>query len=174
MDTGLDFALFLNRLTLGLFFVLARFRFFYDPARGGTLPPVANPFIPAAQRVLWNHRLWFNPRRLASLTRKMCSCGWTRGPALWAWFAAFVEVFAGLGLIFGLFSQLSALGLFAVTAAATVCTAREKVAKQSPIDRIDCVGCYLWCAEPLYIVMALVTLSAGPGQWSLDYLLGIL
>jgi uncharacterized membrane protein YphA (DoxX/SURF4 family) len=167
---SLDFALFVNRVTLGLFFVLARFRFFYDPQRGGNLTAAPLPGGWTGEHD-YNERVFFNPRRLANLTRKMCHCGWRKGAAFWAWFAAIVEVGAGLFLILGLLSALSALGLFAVTAAATVCTAREKVAKQHPVDKVDCVACYLWCAEPLYIVMALVTLAAGPGAWSLDSLL---
>jgi uncharacterized membrane protein YphA (DoxX/SURF4 family) len=166
---SVDLALLLNRVTLGLFFVLARFRFFYDPQRGGSLQYV-NGQHPDDEPTS-NTRLWFNPRRLANLTRKMCHCGWRKGAAFWAWFAAIVEVFAGLALIVGLLSALAALGLFAVTAAATICTAKEKVAKQHPVDKIDCIGCYLWCAEPLYIVMALITICMGPGAWSLDYLL---
>lgn len=170
-----DFALALNRITLGLFFVLARFRFFYDPARGGNLPssyPVTGTYGSIyGNQYYRDRRAWFNPRRAASLTRKMCTCGWRKGAAFWAWFAAIVEVGAGLFLIFGLLSALSAFGLLTVTTAATFCTAKEKVTSQKPIDKIDCVGCYLWCAEPLYIVMALVAITAGPGSWSLDALL---
>lgn len=174
---SLDFALFLNRALLGLFFVLARFRFFFDPSRGGTAPWIReNGSIclgaePGTELEAWNTRMFLNPRRVANLTRKMCKCGWSKGAGFWAWFAAIVEVGAGLFLIVGLLSAMSALGLFAVTAAATACTAREKIRSQNPVDKLDCVSCYLWCAEPLYIVMALITIAAGPGAWSLDYLL---
>lgn len=148
-----DLALLLNRVTLGTFFVLARFRFFYDPSRKG------------AQ--------WFNAGRYSSLSMKMRACGWQRGAPFWAWFAAIVEVGAGAFLALGLLSVLSAIGLLAVTVAATWCTAHEKTMKQNPVDRLDCVSCYLWNAEPLYIVMALAVIAAGPGRYSLDYYIGV-
>lgn len=161
---SVDIAALLARITLGGFFVLARFRFFFDPSRGSNLQRT----VPVGYWDDSDNHLWFNPRRLASLTRKMRVCGWTTWAPFWAWFAALVEVGAGLFLILGLLTRTSAFGLLVVTLAATVCTAREKVAKQGPVDRIDCIGCYLWCAEPLYIVMAIIILLIGPGLYSLD------
>lgn len=147
-----DTALLINRLFLGTFYVLARFRFFYDPSK------------PAGEQCLC-------PTRLQSLTRKMGHCGFSRRPVFYAWFAALVEVLAGLALIVGLLSVPAAFGLLVVTMFATRCTAREKVMRQNPVDRIDVCASYLWLAEPLYIMMAVVTLLAGPGAYSLDALL---
>jgi uncharacterized membrane protein YphA (DoxX/SURF4 family) len=147
--TSVDVASLIARLALGSFFVLARFRFFYDPSQ------------PAGTR-------WLCSPRRRSLTRKMCVCGWKWKPSLWAWIAALIEVGAGAFLIIGLLTRLSAFGLLAVTVVANVCTAREKVLKQNPVDRIDCIGCYLWTAEPLYIMFSLIVLLLGPGLLALD------
>lgn len=147
-----DAALFLNRLLLGLFFVLARFRFLYDPSKA-------------------KGDRFCCPARHQSLTNKMCHCGWRNGAYVWAWFAALVEIFAGLAVIVGLLTVPAALGLLAVTLCATVCTAKSKVMEQHPVDAIDYVSCYLWRVEGLYIGMAVIILLAGPGKLSLDWLL---
>ena len=150
MSTAL--ALLLLRSTLGAFYVLARFRFFYDPS------------MPTGRRLL-------NRARHASLARKMCHCGLTAEPYLWAWLVAVIEVGAGLFLLAGYQTRLAAFGLLVLTCIATYCTAREKVAKQHPCDRLDWYACYLWCAEPLYIVLAVCVLLLGAGDWSADTLL---
>lgn len=149
---ALNIALLLNRASLGLFFVLARFRFFYDPSK------------PAGER-------WCNKERHHSLTHKMDFCGLKHWPYGWAWVTAFVELFAGLGVIFGLLTPLSALGLFVLLLVATRCTAVAKVREQNPVDKLDCVSCYLWRVEGLYIVQAMIVLLAGPGTYSLDALI---
>lgn len=144
-----DFALFVARVTLGLFFVLARFRYFYDPA------------LPAGERVLSK----FRSDRLA---HKMEYCGLTSRPHEWAAFVAIIEVAAGLACIAGLLTQLAALGLLAITVRATCCTGKEKTMRQEPIDRVDVASCYLWCPEPVYAVLALIVMVLGAGAWSLD------
>lgn len=150
-----DFVLFTNRLLLGAFFVLARFRFFYDPSKDtGTR--------------------WFNVARRCSLTHKMAYCGLKNRPAMWAWVAAFVEVLAGTGVILGLLTIPSALGLLVLLLVATRCTAKTKVMEQNPVDKLDCVACYLWRVEGLYIGLALTVLIGGPGKYSLDYFFGLL
>ena len=59
---GADFALLAQRVMLGGFFVLARFRFFYDPAapKLAILHPERSP------------RCWLNPTRHKSLHDKVC------------------------------------------------------------------------------------------------------
>lgn len=140
----------LARLLLGGFFVLARFRFFYDPSK------------PEGTRFL-------NTIRHTSLTNKMAHCGFTKpSPYAYAWFVASVEVLAGFGVFFGLFTMLSALGLFLITLIGTRCTAYDKVVRQNPVDKIDVCSDYLWLAEPLYIGLSIAILLGGPGSYSLD------
>lgn len=145
-----DIAMLLARFTLGFFFISYRFRWFFDPTPQDGVK-LCSPF------------------RHENLIKKMVSCGF---PA-WRWLAASVasvEFMAGLGLIFGLFTSLSALGLAVILLVATSCTAKEKTLRQKPVDAIDVVNCYFWNPEPVYITLALVVLLIGPGNISLDYL----
>lgn len=144
-----DIVLFLARLIVGVFFVLARFRWFYDPTR-----------TPA----------WFNPERRKHLVWKLCACGYGTHPILAAG-VALVEVTAGLGLIVGLLVQPAAAALFATLLFATLCTAREKVLEQNPVDKVDCVSCYLWRVEGPYLLLCLGLALVGGGYYSLDYLM---
>lgn len=148
--SAIDAALFVARLVLGLFFVLARFRFFYDPSR---------------------EECWFNTQRCDSLTRKLAYCGIHACGKQWAWAVAAAEVLAGAALIVGLLTVPAALGLLIVLIFATICTARDKVMEQHPVDKVDVVSCYLWRVEGLYIAFAVIILLAGPGAYSLDYLI---
>lgn len=144
-----DLTMLVLRLLIGVFFVLARFRWFYDPSRPD------NP--------------WFNKARHEHLRWKMCYCGYPK------WFAPFVataEVSAGLGVIVGLLTPLAAAGLLTITIVATLCTAKEKVCEQNPADKLDYVSCYLWRVEGLYIAIAALIVLNGGGRWSLDHLLG--
>lgn len=147
-----DVASLIARLTLGSFFVLARFRSFYDPSK------------PEGCRV-------FNGDRFSSLQRKLCVCGFTHKLAFWTWVTAVVEVAGGLGLILGLLTTLSAFGLLVLTLRATMCTAWAKISEQNPVDSLDCIACYLWRVEGIYIALAALILLLGPGAYSLDSLL---
>lgn len=148
---AINIAATLVRILLGTFFVLARFRFFYDPSQ-----PKYRVFCPA---------------RLESLTRKMAHCGLKKYPFQWAVAVAVIEVLAGVALIFGFLSTLAAVGLLAILVYATRCTCKEKVERQNPVDNIDRLCCYLWTPEPLYILLALLVLLIGPGVFSVDYLI---
>lgn len=142
--------LFIARFVLGFFFVSYRFRWFYDPT-----PPdgvaVCSPF------------------RHLNLRKKLCHCGWGMSPEMAA-FVAIAETLAGLGVMFGLLTTLSAFGLLSILIVATFCTAKDKTMRQNPVDAIDVVNCYLWNPEPVYIVLALLVLVLGPGWFSLDQL----
>ena len=142
-----DAALFLNRMVLGVFFLLARYRWVYDQS---------HPEAP-----------WFNDTRHESLRHKLAYCG-LKNPKLFAPVVAYIEIFAALGVIVGLMTPLAALGLLVILLRATQCTGKEKTLKQNPIDRVDTVSCYLWCPEPVYIVLAVTAMFMGAGAWSLD------
>lgn len=161
---GLDaapIALAVNRVTLGAFYFLARFRFFYDPSK-----PASMVIGAKGSRWVTRNLRWLNKDRHDSLTRKVAHCGF-RAPRTFAWTAAIVEVFGGLALVAGILPAFAALGLLVLTLFATRCTARDKVFEQNPVDPVDCVACYLWRVEGLYIVMALTVILAGPGAFTL-------
>jgi len=141
-----DLALFATRFLLGFFFVSYRFRYIWDPQ--------SNPHF-------------CNQQRQAKLAAKLCHCGW---PAWLAPWVAAGELLAGLGLIFGVLTVASAAGMLLILVVATYCTAKEKTLRQNPIDGIDVVNCYLWNPEPVYIMLALIVLSFGPGAISFDAL----
>lgn len=143
----MDASLAINVLaaTVGAFFVLARFRFFYDPSK------------PKGTR-------WLNADRNASLTAKMAHCGLTRGPKFWAWVTSCVEVFGGLALITGVGRWVAAPAILFLLIIATKCTAKAKVCEQHPVDCVDVVCAYLWRVEGLYILMTalVVWYETGP------------
>lgn len=148
--TDTDLILLLNRLVLGGFFVLARFRWIYDPSK------------PSDQ--------WFNGARHASLENKLCACGYGRNESLGV-LVALAEVGAGIALIVGFLTQAAALGLLVVLLFATYCTAREKTMRQNPVDGVGVVESYLWTPEPLYIVLCIIAIVGGAGAFSVDRLL---
>ena len=142
-----DAALLVLRLCLGLFFVLARFRWAFDPSR---------PEDP-----------WFNQLRREHLSWKLCTCGYSKRLVL-SCFVACVEISAGIGVVMGLLTVLSAFGLLSILLPATFCTAKTKVLEQHPVDAVDCVSCYLWRVEGVYIAIAVCVMLLGPGAYSLD------
>lgn len=150
--TGLsayDAASLVLRLVIGVFFVLARFRWFYDPSR---------PLQPL-----------LNTTRHKHMVERLCTCGYGSHPVMSA-FVACIEVSAGMALIVGLLTVVATLGLMGVLLFATFCTAKQKVAEQQPVDCIDCVSCYLWRVEGGYIAVCACILLLGPGAYSLDRL----
>jgi uncharacterized membrane protein YphA (DoxX/SURF4 family) len=161
-----DLNLLAFRLLVGFFFVLYRFRWVYDPA----LPGAAIHWSRSRTYYAPTQR-WFNEHRHRKLEQKLMQCGYApqlAGPV------AIVELLAGLALIVGLLSQLAALGLFIILIAATIKTAKEKVALQKPVDLIDHISCYLWLSEPLYIALCFAILTMGPGAYSLDAVFGLI
>lgn len=150
-----DIVLLLLRLVLGVFFVLARFRWFYDPSNA------------TAAKRMTGRAHWFPTWRHRHLEWKLCSCGYSRHPVL-SGAVACVEVSAGCALVLGLLTQPAAFGLLVILLFATWCTARAKVMEQEPVDRIDVVSCYLWRVEGVYITIAVCILLAGGGRFALD------
>jgi uncharacterized membrane protein YphA (DoxX/SURF4 family) len=143
-----DITLLALRFLVGWFYLLARFRWVYDP--------------------YFDHKPWFPLFRTVSLKNKMGRCGYPR------WFAgpvAITEIISAILLIVGFMSVPAAWLLFCITLAATKCTAVDKILEQSPIDKVDWVSCYLWRVEGLYLIMALLLSLNGPGRISIDFLL---
>lgn len=165
--TGLnphDLTLLLLRVVLGGFFILARFRWLWDPSApmvqhngpGGTCYITADRFMPK-----WRHE---------HLRERLRTCGYSDNRFL-AGTVAMVELAAALGVLLGALTFLAALGLVAVLVFATMCTAKEKVLRQGPVDCIDWVSDYLWLVEPLYLIVAMVLVLEGAGRYSVDFLL---
>lgn len=162
-----DLTLLLQRVALGAFFFLARFRWVYDPSRAwiASYDATGQPIRGGSEAV--GRTPWFAPYRVNHLTWKLCSCGYGKHPLL-SGFVALVEISAGLALIVGFLTPLAALGLLGTLSFATYCTAKEKTLKQNPVDKIDVASCYLWTVEPLYIVLAISAILNGAGAYSLD------
>lgn len=140
-----NLVLFLLRQVLGWFFLLARFRFFWDPSR---------PEQP-----------WMNHARHKHLCEKMSYCGLHHEPSVWSWLTATVECGCGILLICGMWSRLAATGLFVLLLVATHCTWRQKITEQNPVDKVDWVSCYLWRVEIVYVVDAVALIVMGGGTW---------
>jgi uncharacterized membrane protein YphA (DoxX/SURF4 family) len=157
----LDLAQLVLRIVLGVFFVLARFRWFFDPSEGRTLTDFWNPV---------DGRVVLPPARHRSLSAKLVHCGFSGNPWLGVWVAT-VEVSAGLGVLFGFLTSLSALGLVVILLLGTRCTARDKTMRQNPVDRVDVLSCYLWTPEPVYLVIAVALVLMGGGVFSIDHFL---
>lgn len=144
-----DLAILFQRIILGVFFILARFRVVYDPSR------------PAEG--------WFPKSRVDHLKQKVGGiCGYSFLP--W-WFLAGVELIGGAAVIVGCNTVMAALGLACVTFFGTLCTWRERVCRQQPADKIDRVSCYLWLPEPIYLLLAINLMLTGAGRYSLDALI---
>jgi uncharacterized membrane protein YphA (DoxX/SURF4 family) len=153
MITGvgsMDLVVLMERLLLGAFYFLARFRWVYDPSRP--------------------ENRWFNRQRHEHLIWKLGSCHYPANRYL-AGVVALTEISGGLGVAFGLLTVPAAFGLCLTTLFATCCTATAKILEQNPVDAIDWVSDYLWRVEFLYLVIALNIMLSGPGYFSLDHLI---
>lgn len=151
-DLVLDAFLLLNRLLLGGFFFLARFRWVYDPSRQDR---------------------WFSMERHCSLRRKLAECGFGNSWGLSACVAV-GEILAGAGLIVGLLTVPAAFAMGLVLIAAMVTNSHRKIAAQGPVDRIARVESFLWTPEPWMLASATVLVMFGPGTWSFDAYIGAL
>jgi len=146
VDSVLDLFLLANRLALGGFFILARFRWVYDPSKQDR---------------------WFNLQRHDSLCRKLDQCGFGNSWALSA-VVALGEILGGASLIVGLLTVPAALGLAVVLLCAIITNSHLKVVAQGPVDRIHCVECFLWTPEGWMLLSATMLVVMGPGALSLD------
>lgn len=142
-----DTASLVIRVVMGAFFMLYRFRWFWDPSQ-------PDP--------------WFSHYRKERLASTLRECGY---PPQLAPIVAVGEVLAGLGLILGLLTLPSALAIIVIMIFANKCTPRAEIRQMKPVDCVDWFACYLRLVEPLYLSMAFVVLMLGPGRYSLDHLI---
>lgn len=143
----LDILIFTMRLLVGGFFLLYRFRWFYEPSTA----------------------TWFCPSRRAKLENAVEDCGF---PPWTASYVAVLEVLCGLGLVTGFFTLGSAMILGVIMIYGQRCVVLPGVLKMRPVDTLDAMRCWLMWPEPLYLVMCIWIICAGPGRISLDYLFG--
>jgi uncharacterized membrane protein YphA (DoxX/SURF4 family) len=144
-----DFGTLLLRLLLGIFFVIARYRWLYDP--NGT------------PRLL-------NGQRHEKLRERLCTCGYTDHPCMCA-MVALTEIFAGIAIAIGLLTQLALIGLLCVLAFAIPCKSREDIRNHNGEGSDSFFGWYMWNIEGSYFTIIIVLLLTGPGIYSLDHLL---
>lgn len=144
-----DVAILLQRIILGTFFLLARFRVVYDPSR-----PMEG---------------WFPQSRINHLKLKVGGiCHYPFPP----WYIlAGTELIGGMAVIVGCNTVMAAFGLACVTFFGTLCTWRDRVCKQVPADNIDKISCYLWLPEPIYLLLAVNLMLTGAGRYSMDALI---
>lgn len=154
LATGLgqsDLAQFIIRLVVGGFFILARFRWVYDPSR------------PQGSRLLCRIRQF-------TLRKRLATCGYSGHPFLAA-MVAVTEILAGAFIVLGFLTVPSAAALVIVMCFATRCTAKDEVTAMNPVDRVDVLSKYLFLCEPLYLLLCIQLVLVGAGSYSLDALL---
>lgn len=88
------------------------------------------------------------------------------------WFVPAVEFGAGMALTIGLFAPFAALLLIGIcTVACAVDGVPRITSRFAPIDKADWLDDLLYLPEVLYLVMLVVVVLAGPGQYSVDALM---
>lgn len=136
---------------LGGFFILARFRWVYDPSRQDR---------------------WFNLQRHQSLCRKLQDCGFGSSYGL-SCCVALGELLAGAGVLVGFLTPIAVSGLAIILAGAILTNSHRKVAQQGPVDFLHRAECFLWTPEGWMLLSAVTLGVLGPGAISLDALLGL-
>lgn len=111
------------------------------------------------------HKL-FNEDRHQTLVATLRNCG-IPFIGFCQWFVPSIELFAGLGVIFGFLTPLSALGLIAILSVAIITDAPKRVASYSPINFADTVDDYLYLPEVIFLIV-LVFVAVHPNPISLD------
>lgn len=144
-----SFGTLLLRLLLGIFFIIARFRWLYDPE--------------GKPRLL-------NPDRHTKLKERLCTCGYADHPCMCA-MVALTEIFAGLAIAAGLLTQLALFGLLCVLAFAIPCKSREDIRDGKGEGNTGYFSWFMWNIEGSYFTIIVVLLFMGPGVYSLDHVL---
>jgi putative oxidoreductase len=89
-------------------------------------------------------------------------------PAFCAVFVPTVELLAGLGLLAGALTTLSALGLLAISLVATCTDALWRLPDRHPLDAADWIAKAIYLPEVLLTLGLFAILAGGPGALSLD------
>lgn len=146
-----DLAALLLRLIIGIFFLLARISWLYDPSSKPRLLP---------------------QKRHEKLRERLCTCGYVDHPCMCAC-VALIEIFGGAAIAIGLFTQLALMGLAAVMIFAIPCKSTEDILSGQGEGNTGYFSWFMWNIEGAYLTIIIVLLLLGPGYFSLDYLLGI-
>lgn len=94
-------------------------------------------------------------------------------PLVWLfqWLVPIIEFVGGIALILGLFSAFAAAGIFVIMLVALITDGSKRVVEFAPVDKADALDDVLYLSETTYLIMALITILAGPGLWSLHSIL---
>lgn len=95
-------------------------------------------------------------------------------PTFMAWFVCIIEFLAGLGLVFGVLSALSALGVVILSLVATCTVEIWTIKDMKPSDLLDWVDDVFWLPAVLFIIMGLVVIFAGPGYGLDSYIVAMI
>lgn len=109
----------------------------------------------------------FNEGRHAKLTRTLIDdhIPWI---GLMQWWVPVWELFAGVMLMAGLFTPISAFVLSVICIVACCCESKEKVEAYNPINTADRIDDWLYLPEILYLCILSLSLFGGGGEYSLD------
>lgn len=112
------------------------------------------------------HKL-FNKARHNTLVETLKACGIPCVP-FFAWFVPLVELFAGLGVMWGFLTPLSALGLLIICLVALATDGLPKIKDWAPLDWADWIDDVLYLPETLYVLLLIFFITSGGGYLSLD------
>lgn len=111
----------------------------------------------------------FYPQRHASFVATLKSSGVYNHFTEWS--VCSIELLAGLGVLFGFLTPVSALGLLVIICTAVCTDSYKKLAGFYPLGFGDLVSDYLYLPEVLYAIMLVAIIVSGPGPYSLDSLI---
>lgn len=115
------------------------------------------------------HKL-FNAQRHATLVATLEADG-VPILAINQWFVPGVEILGGLALIVGLLTPLAAIGLACICTVACVVDGIKRIRSWNPIDNADYIDDLLYLPELIYIMILVLLITHGGGDWSIDHVL---
>jgi uncharacterized membrane protein YphA (DoxX/SURF4 family) len=115
------------------------------------------------------HKL-FNPQRHATLVATLEADG---VPLLKVnqWFVPMVEMGGGVALVIGLLTPIAAIGLACICTVACVVDGVKRIKGWGPIDKADYIDDLLYLPELVYIMILVLLITKGGGDWSVDHIL---